>query len=134
MKLPPLKLYPLKWVVLELSPQKKKILKEIKTKTEVRKTESKSSNQKGRFAQFVLKTRQRNDVSQIIRWAERTQKEETKSWKMSQDCREKLSKTAERPWKWKEEDSVLKQNSTKIIYKKSNINKWICCRNTSTEI
>ena len=50
LKLPPLNLFSMNWVVLYLSPQKKKILKEIKTKTEVRRTESKSSKQKGRFA------------------------------------------------------------------------------------
>ena len=79
LKLPPLNLFSMNWVVLYLSPQKKKILKEIKTKTEVRRTESKSSKQKGRFAQVVLKTRKRNDVSQILRGAERTHKKETKS-------------------------------------------------------
>ena len=46
--------------------------KEIKTKTDVRRTEIQSSNQKGHFAQFVLKRRQRNDVSQILWETERT--------------------------------------------------------------
>ena len=79
------------------APQNKKILKEIKTKTEIRRTETESSNQKGHFALFVLKTRQWNDVCPILWGAERTQKEDTKLEKYLKIEDESLQRQQEAP-------------------------------------